>query len=95
MVLLDDFSAILVGLQYGRLVFDNLKKTVLYLIPAGRYASHTVQCLDRGVDGPVVSLSSCQSCRTSLSGCLSCSVTFSTSFQFVLTSRADGTYLVE
>ena len=40
MVLLDDFSAIIVGLKYGRLVFDNLKKTVLYLIPAGRYASH-------------------------------------------------------
>lgn len=38
MVLLDDFSAIIVGLKYGRLVFDNLKKTVLYLIPAGRYA---------------------------------------------------------
>ena len=36
MVLLEDFSAIIVGLKYGRLVFDNLKKTVLYLIPAGR-----------------------------------------------------------
>ena len=43
MVLLDDFSAIIVGLKYGRLVFDNLKKTVLYLIPAGRYASHIMQ----------------------------------------------------
>ncbi|PIL33977.1 transporter [Ganoderma sinense ZZ0214-1] len=38
MVLLDDFSAIIVGLKYGRLVFDNLKKTVLYLIPAGSFS---------------------------------------------------------
>ncbi|KAI1791319.1 sodium-potassium ATPase [Ganoderma leucocontextum] len=38
MVLLDDFSAIIVGLEYGRLVFDNLKKTVLYLIPAGSFS---------------------------------------------------------
>ena len=36
MVLLDDFSAIVIALEYGRLVFDNLKKTVLYLLPAGR-----------------------------------------------------------
>ena len=36
MVLLDDFSAIVIALEYGRLVFDNLKKTVLYLLPAVR-----------------------------------------------------------
>ncbi|EJF58252.1 sodium-potassium ATPase [Dichomitus squalens LYAD-421 SS1] len=38
MVLLDDFSAIIVALTYGRLVFDNLKKSVLYLIPAGSFS---------------------------------------------------------
>jgi sodium/potassium-transporting ATPase subunit alpha len=36
MVLLEDFSAIVVALEYGRLVFENLKKTILYLLPAGR-----------------------------------------------------------
>ncbi|KAI9507404.1 sodium-potassium ATPase [Russula earlei] len=35
MVLLEDFSAIVVALEYGRLVYDNLKKTILYLLPAG------------------------------------------------------------
>jgi sodium/potassium-transporting ATPase subunit alpha len=60
MVLLEDFSAIVVALEYGasrlaiiyllhwserflahagRLVFDNLKKTTLYLLPAGRWAT--------------------------------------------------------
>ncbi|EMD41786.1 hypothetical protein CERSUDRAFT_90363 [Gelatoporia subvermispora B] len=38
MILLDDFSAIVVALEYGRLVFDNLKKTILYLIPAGSFS---------------------------------------------------------
>ncbi|KDQ57331.1 hypothetical protein JAAARDRAFT_194477 [Jaapia argillacea MUCL 33604] len=38
MVLLDDFSAIIVALEYGRLVYDNLKKTVLYLLPAGSFS---------------------------------------------------------
>ncbi|RPD63077.1 sodium-potassium ATPase [Lentinus tigrinus ALCF2SS1-6] len=38
MVLMDDFSAIVVALEYGRLVFDNLKKTVLYLLPAGSFS---------------------------------------------------------
>ncbi|PIL32102.1 transporter [Ganoderma sinense ZZ0214-1] len=38
MVLLDDFSAIVIALEYGRLVFDNLKKTVLYLLPAGSFS---------------------------------------------------------
>ncbi|KAF8754621.1 cation transport ATPase (P-type) family [Rhizoctonia solani] len=36
MVLLENFEAIVVALEYGRLVYDNLKKTVLYLLPAGR-----------------------------------------------------------
>ncbi|KAL6302232.1 sodium-potassium ATPase [Sparassis latifolia] len=38
MILLDDFSAIVIALEYGRLVFDNLKKTVLYLLPAGSFS---------------------------------------------------------
>ncbi|KAI0936197.1 hypothetical protein AcV5_004394 [Taiwanofungus camphoratus] len=38
MVLLDDFSAIVVALKYGRLVHDNLKKTILYLLPAGSFS---------------------------------------------------------
>jgi sodium/potassium-transporting ATPase subunit alpha len=36
LVLLGDFSSIITAIEYGRLVFDNLKKTVLYLLPAGR-----------------------------------------------------------
>ncbi|KAI0045063.1 sodium-potassium ATPase [Auriscalpium vulgare] len=38
MVLLEDFSAIVVALEYGRLVFDNLKKSILYLLPAGSFS---------------------------------------------------------
>jgi sodium/potassium-transporting ATPase subunit alpha len=41
MILLEDFSAIVVALEYGRLVFDNLKKTTIYLLPAGRYGLHS------------------------------------------------------
>ena len=37
MILLNnDLSSIVVAIEMGRLVFDNLKKTVLYLLPAGR-----------------------------------------------------------
>lgn len=38
MVLLEDFGAIISALESGRLVFDNLKKTVLYLLPAGTFS---------------------------------------------------------
>lgn len=38
MVLLDDFHAIINAIESGRLVFDNLKKTVLYLLPAGTFS---------------------------------------------------------
>ncbi|KAJ9474457.1 putative Calcium-transporting ATPase 1 (putative) [Pseudozyma hubeiensis] len=38
MVLLENFSAIVDALLYGRLVFVNLKKTVGYLLPAGSFA---------------------------------------------------------
>ncbi|KAH9932351.1 calcium ATPase transmembrane domain M-containing protein [Fomitopsis serialis] len=38
MVLLnDDFSSIVVAIEMGRLVFDNLKKVMIYLMPAGSY----------------------------------------------------------
>ena len=36
MVLLDNcFSSILIAIENGRLVFDNLKKVILYLLTAG------------------------------------------------------------
>lgn len=38
MVLLDSFAAIVEAVRYGRLVFDNLKKTIVYLLPAGSYS---------------------------------------------------------
>ncbi|KAI9330674.1 calcium ATPase transmembrane domain M-containing protein [Zopfochytrium polystomum] len=33
----NDFSSIIVAIENGRLVFDNLKKVILYLMPAGTY----------------------------------------------------------
>ncbi len=38
MVLLESFSSIVAAVQYGRVVFDNLKKVVCYLLPAGSFA---------------------------------------------------------
>ncbi|KAJ1915893.1 hypothetical protein H4219_004080 [Mycoemilia scoparia] len=39
MILLDNnFSSLLVGIENGRLAFDNLKKVILYLIPAGSFS---------------------------------------------------------
>jgi sodium/potassium-transporting ATPase subunit alpha len=38
MVLLESFSAIIEAVQYGRVVFDNLKKTIAYLLPAGSFS---------------------------------------------------------
>ncbi|KAL4952729.1 hypothetical protein BDW69DRAFT_195411 [Aspergillus filifer] len=37
-VLLDSFSAIVEAVRSGRLVYDNLKKTVIYLLPAGSFS---------------------------------------------------------
>jgi sodium/potassium-transporting ATPase subunit alpha len=37
MVLLDSFAAIVEAVRYGRVVFDNLKKVIAYLLPAGRF----------------------------------------------------------
>ncbi|PSN58991.1 calcium ATPase [Corynespora cassiicola Philippines] len=38
MVLLDSFAAIVKAVQYGRLVHDNLRKTIVYLLPAGSFS---------------------------------------------------------
>ncbi|OAD70429.1 hypothetical protein PHYBLDRAFT_115367 [Phycomyces blakesleeanus NRRL 1555(-)] len=38
MVLLDQFSSIIAAIENGRLVFDNLKKVILYLLPAGSWS---------------------------------------------------------
>jgi sodium/potassium-transporting ATPase subunit alpha len=38
MVLLDSFAAIIEAVRYGRVVYDNLKKTIAYLIPAGSFS---------------------------------------------------------
>ncbi|ELR02104.1 hypothetical protein VC83_06615 [Pseudogymnoascus destructans] len=38
MVLLESFSAIVHAVRYGRVVFDNLKKTIAYLLPAGSFS---------------------------------------------------------
>jgi sodium/potassium-transporting ATPase subunit alpha len=38
MVLLESFSAIVEAVQYGRVVFDNLKKIIAYLLPAGSFS---------------------------------------------------------
>jgi sodium/potassium-transporting ATPase subunit alpha len=38
MILLDKFSSIIPAIENGRLVFDNLKKVILYLLPAGSWS---------------------------------------------------------
>ena len=38
MVLLESVSAVVEALQYGRVVFDNLKKVIAYLLPAGSFS---------------------------------------------------------
>lgn len=38
MVLLDSFGAIVEAVKGGRVVFDNLKKTIIYLLPAGTFS---------------------------------------------------------
>ena len=39
MVLLDNrFESVVEALRYGRMMFDNLKKTVAYLLPAGSFS---------------------------------------------------------
>ncbi|KAK4220955.1 Sodium/potassium-transporting ATPase subunit alpha-1 [Podospora fimiseda] len=38
MVLLDSFSSIVEAVRFGMVMFDNLKKTIAYLLPAGSFA---------------------------------------------------------
>ena len=38
MVLLESFSSIVEALRFGRVMFDNLKKTIAYLLPAGSFS---------------------------------------------------------
>ncbi|KAH6692711.1 calcium-transporting ATPase [Plectosphaerella plurivora] len=38
MVLLDSFSSVVEALRFGRMMFDNLKKTTAYLLPAGSFS---------------------------------------------------------
>lgn len=38
MVLLESFSSVVEALRYGRMMFDNLRKTIFYLLPAGSFS---------------------------------------------------------
>ncbi|KAJ8078261.1 hypothetical protein PM082_000467 [Marasmius tenuissimus] len=38
LVLLDKFSDIVTGIEYGRLCFENLRKSIVYLLPAGSFS---------------------------------------------------------
>ncbi|KAF9263793.1 calcium ATPase [Marasmius fiardii PR-910] len=38
LVLLDKFSDIVSGIEYGRLCFENLRKSIVYLLPAGSFS---------------------------------------------------------
>ncbi|KAK4049497.1 hypothetical protein OIO90_005448 [Microbotryomycetes sp. JL221] len=38
LILLDNFSAIVAGIESGRLCYENLKKSILYLLPAGSFS---------------------------------------------------------
>lgn len=38
MVLLDSFASVVEAVRYGRMMFDNLKKTIAYLLPAGSFS---------------------------------------------------------
>ncbi|KAG6357049.1 hypothetical protein INS49_014925 [Diaporthe citri] len=38
MVLLESFSSVVEAVRYGRMMFDNLKKTIAYLLPAGSFS---------------------------------------------------------
>ena len=38
MVLLESFSSVVEAVRFGRMMFDNLKKTIAYLLPAGSFS---------------------------------------------------------
>lgn len=39
MILLDSLAGMVTAVRYGRAIFDNLKKTIAYLLPAGSFSS--------------------------------------------------------
>lgn len=46
MVLLNnDISSIVDGIEMGRLVFDNLKKVIMYLLPVSRFLISRLRCV--------------------------------------------------
>ncbi|KAJ2112936.1 hypothetical protein IW146_004242, partial [Coemansia sp. RSA 922] len=54
MVLLDNnFSSIVVAIENGRLVFENLKKVLLYLLPAGSFAEFVPMLLNMSLGVPL------------------------------------------
>ena len=53
-VLLDSFPAIVVAVEYGRLVFENLKKSVIYLFPAGVFSELVAVLLDLFLGLPLI-----------------------------------------
>ena len=38
MVLLESFSSVVEALRYGRMMYDNLRKSIFYLLPAGSFS---------------------------------------------------------
>ncbi len=48
MILLNnDISSIVDGIEMGRLVFDNLKKVIMYLLPVSRYFAIHIRCVSK------------------------------------------------
>jgi sodium/potassium-transporting ATPase subunit alpha len=64
MVLLESFSSITIAIQRGRLVFDNLQKSILYLLPAGSF-SELMPVLLNSIFGLPQILSNLQMCVSS------------------------------
>ncbi|KAJ7085621.1 hypothetical protein C8R43DRAFT_1244958 [Mycena crocata] len=58
-LLSDNFSTIVTGIKYGRLCFENLRKSILYLLPAGSF-SELIPVLLNVLTGVPQSLSSIQ-----------------------------------
>ena len=58
MILLDDsFSSIVAGVESGRMVFENLKKVIMYLLPAGSWSEMlpVIACVFFGMPQPLSS----------------------------------------
>ncbi|KAJ2907467.1 hypothetical protein GGI21_003859 [Coemansia aciculifera] len=54
MVLLDNnFASIVVAIENGRLVFENLRKSILYLLPAGSFAEFVPMLLNMALGVPL------------------------------------------